>query len=46
MSYVFDNTRLVTETGFQPRSLLSYLDRCLDTSDAVSITEQMQWDYK
>ncbi|GCB06649.1 SDR family oxidoreductase [Ralstonia sp. SET104] len=46
MSYVFDNTRLVTETGFQPRSLLSYLDRCLDTSEGVSITAQMQWDYK
>lgn len=46
MSYVFDNTRLVAETGFQPRSLLSYLDRCLDTSESESITRQMQWDYK
>jgi nucleoside-diphosphate-sugar epimerase len=46
MSYVFDNTRLVQETGFQPRSLLAYLDRCLDTSDAVPIPQQMQWDYK
>ncbi len=46
MSYVFDNTRLVQETGFQPRSLLAYLDRCLETSDAVPIPEQMQWDYK
>ncbi|RIJ88374.1 nucleoside-diphosphate sugar epimerase [Ralstonia solanacearum] len=46
MSYVFDNTRLVTETGFQPHSLLSYLDRCLDTSEREPITQQMQWDYK
>ena len=38
--------RLVQETGFQPRSLLAYLDRCLDTSDAVPIPQQMQWDYK
>ncbi|GCB06391.1 SDR family oxidoreductase [Ralstonia sp. SET104] len=46
MSYVFDNARLVKETGFQPRSLLCYLDRCMDTSKGVSITAQMQWDYK
>jgi nucleoside-diphosphate-sugar epimerase len=46
MSYVFDNTRLVKETGFQPRSLLSYLDLCLDKSTGVSITAQMQWGYK
>ncbi|MDF6912607.1 hypothetical protein NMT66_24100, partial [Escherichia coli] len=46
MSYVFDNTRLVQETGFQPRSLLAYLDRCLETSGAVPIPEQMRWDYK
>ena len=44
---MFDQlTRLVQETGFQPRSLLAYLDRCLDTSDAVPIPQQMQWDYK
>jgi nucleoside-diphosphate-sugar epimerase len=46
MSYVFDNTRLVDETGFMPRSMVAYLDRCLETSKRNSILEQMQWDYK
>lgn len=41
MNYVFDNTQLVTETDFQLCSLLSYLDRCFNTSGTVSITEQM-----
>ncbi len=36
--------RLATKP--QPHSLLSYLDRCLDTSEREPITQQMQWDYK
>jgi hypothetical protein len=46
MNYTFDNSALVQDTGFQPRSLLTYLDRCIETSASESILEQMQWDYK
>jgi len=46
MNYVFDNSALVADTGFQPRSLASYLDACMTTAASESILEQMRWDYK
>ncbi len=46
MNYIFDNTRLVQDTGFAPRSLSTYIDKCLATSADESILQQMQWDYK
>jgi len=41
-----DGRAMSSTSGLRPRSLLAYLDRCLDTSDAVPIPQQMQWDYK
>lgn len=46
MDYVFDNSALVADTGFQPRPFASYLEQCLANSGEESILEQMRWDYK
>ncbi|MDF0732751.1 cationic peptide resistance protein CprA [Pseudomonas entomophila] len=46
LNYLFDNSRLLEEGIAVPPRFTDYLDVCVKSSSGVSITTQMQWDFK
>lgn len=46
LNYLFDNSRLLEEGISAPPRFTDYLDVCVQSSSAVSIPTQMQWDFK
>ncbi|OVZ37651.1 NAD(P)H-binding protein, partial [Pseudomonas aeruginosa] len=46
LNYLFDNSRLLEEGISAPPRFTDYLDVCVQSSSAVSIPAQMQWDFK
>lgn len=46
MFKLFDNSRLLEEGISAPPRFTDYLDVCVQSSSAVSIPAQMQWDFK
>lgn len=46
LNYLFDNSRLLEEGIAEPPRFTDYMDVCVQSSRAVSIATQMQWDFK